>query len=429
MNNLYHLFIMTFTISSLPLLSQPITAQISNTVLEESFRNPPESSKPRTWWHWTNSNITLEGITKDLEWMKRTGIGGMQLADVSSGQGQVVKEKILFGSPEWLGAVKHAASEAKRLNLEMAIFSSAGWSLTGGPWVKPEQAMKKLVWSEVNVKGPARYKGVLPQPPSNEGPFRNLSRSAQGSGKEPTFYKDSKVIAFRTPPDEYANESFNPAITASSVIINPGNLIDDDLNSAASVKISKETGTAWILFTFDKSFKSQAITVASRNGIPFGSLQASNDGQTFITVVLLPGPQLYRAGKVETVSFNEISAKYYRLDLTGGPWRPAEVMSETTPRRDSVYSFSEIRLHSSGKINRWEDKAGFYHLFEYESVPSPEVAGGSVISSSDMVDLTQHLKPGGSLDWNVPEGNWTIMRFGYSLTGSRNRPAVPSGLG
>ena len=147
--------------------------------LEEGFKNPPESAKPRTWWHWTNSNITKEGITKDLEWMNRAGIGGIQLADVASGQGQTVEKKILFGSPEWLDAVRHAASEADRLNLEMTIFSSAGWSLTGGPWVKPEQAMKKLVWSEMNVKGPQKFKGILPSIPSNEGPIGNMSRSAR----------------------------------------------------------------------------------------------------------------------------------------------------------------------------------------------------------------------------------------------------------
>ena len=50
-----------------------------NLPLEEGFKNPPESALPRTWWHWTNSNVTKEGITKDLEWMKRVGIGGMHL--------------------------------------------------------------------------------------------------------------------------------------------------------------------------------------------------------------------------------------------------------------------------------------------------------------------------------------------------------------
>ena len=97
-----------------------VWAQAPGDPLEQGFRNPPDSAKPRTWWHWTGGNITKEGITKDLEWMKRAGIGGMQLADVSSGSGQTVEKKLVFGSPEWLDAVRHAASEADRLGLEMA---------------------------------------------------------------------------------------------------------------------------------------------------------------------------------------------------------------------------------------------------------------------------------------------------------------------
>ena len=429
MNNLSRRLVQSVIIvclSALPHLSFP---QAGNRSPEEGFLNPPESAKPRTWWHWTNGNITKEGITKDLEWMKRAGIGGMQLADVSSGQGQTVKEKLLFGSPEWLDAVRHAASEAQRLNLEMTIFSSAGWSLTGGPWVKPEQAMKKLVWSELTIIGPVRFDSILPQPPSNEGPFKNLGRSAQGGGKEPNFYKDCIVLAFPTPPDESADELFNPDITASSAINNPGFLLDDDLNTSTTVKTSKETKTTWIRFSFVKPYTARAITIAGRNGIPFGDLQVSNDGQNFRTIVVLPGPQLYRAGKVETVAFPETTAKFFRFEITGAPWRPAEVMSESVPRADSVYSFSEIRLHTAGRINRWEDKAGFYHLFDYTPTSSPEVSSGSVISSSGIIDLTSKMGPDGKLLWDVPKGNWTIIRFGYSLTGSKNRPAVPSGLG
>src|ERR1700754_1020101 len=174
--------------------------------LRAGFKNPPMSAWPRTWWHWTKSNVTKDGITKDLEWMKRAGIAGFQLADVNSGSGQIVNEPLLFQSPQWLDAVKHTASEADRLGLEMTIFTSAGWSLTGGPWVKPEQAMKKLVWSETTVKGPQSFANKLLQPPTNNGPIRNL---VPGSGRpgstppppDPSYYGDSAVIAFRTPPD------------------------------------------------------------------------------------------------------------------------------------------------------------------------------------------------------------------------------------
>jgi len=35
----------------------------------------------------------------------------------------------------------------------------------------------------------------------------------------------------------------------------------------------------------------------------------------------------------------------------------------------------------------------------------------------------------GTLRWDVPEGHWTVLRMGYSLTGARNRPSVPAGSG
>src|SRR5580698_7343630 len=139
-------------------------AQSGPDPLAQGFRNPPDSAKPRTWWHWTNGNVTEPGITKDLEWMKRSGIGGFQLVDVAAGGGQVVEPKINFGTEEWYHAVKHSAEEAKRLGLEMSIFSCAGWSEAGGPWVSQEMAMKKLVWSETTVEGPRRFDGQLPPP-------------------------------------------------------------------------------------------------------------------------------------------------------------------------------------------------------------------------------------------------------------------------
>ena len=38
--------------------------------LENGFRNPPDSVRPRTWWHWREGRISKEGITAELEAMK-----------------------------------------------------------------------------------------------------------------------------------------------------------------------------------------------------------------------------------------------------------------------------------------------------------------------------------------------------------------------
>src|SRR5215213_3797975 len=154
MRQTWRAFIAAFVASVLSAFSVAAPAQSVGDRLESGFADPPDAARPRTWWHWTGSNVTLEGITKDLEWMKRVGIAGLQLADVNAGGGQTVEKKVVFGTPEWLAAVRHAAAEADRLGLEMTVFSSAGWSETGGTWVRPEQAMKKLVWSETSVEGP-----------------------------------------------------------------------------------------------------------------------------------------------------------------------------------------------------------------------------------------------------------------------------------
>src|SRR3954453_10475435 len=113
-------------LSILTLLPRPTRAQSTQSALssdaasmEQGFKTPPDSAKPRVWWHWTASNVSKEGITKDLEWMKRVGIGGMHAADGAGGGGQTVEQKIPFFTPEWFDAIHHAAAEADRLGLEM----------------------------------------------------------------------------------------------------------------------------------------------------------------------------------------------------------------------------------------------------------------------------------------------------------------------
>src|SRR6516165_6355481 len=116
--------------------------------LEEGFQHPPQSAMPRVWWHWMNGNITKEGIKLDLEWMHRVGIAGYQNFDAALQTPQVVDKRLAYMTPEWKDAFKYATTLADQFGLEEAIAGSPGWSETGGPWVKPSQGMKKIVWSE-----------------------------------------------------------------------------------------------------------------------------------------------------------------------------------------------------------------------------------------------------------------------------------------
>jgi hypothetical protein len=182
-------------------------------------------------------------------------------------------------------------------------------------------------------------------------------------------------------------------------------------------------------YEFAQPFTARAISIAGRGGIPVGRILASDNGVDFRTLVTLPGAQLYRGGLARTFAFAETTAKFYRIELTAAPLTPAIVMSQAPSAPAKEYALLEAVLHSGARVHRWEEKAGFSFLFEYESVPTPATPASSIIQQSDIVDLTGKMNKDGSLNWNVPAGNWTIMRMGYSLTGSKNRPAVPSGLG
>jgi hypothetical protein len=430
MNRIYKVLITAVIIVGLSVMSGLALAQSTSDALEQGFRDPPDSAKPRTWWHWTGGNITKEGITRDLEWMKRVGIAGVQLADVSFGWGQTVEKKIEFGSPEWLDAVRHAASESQRLGLEMAIFSSPGWSLTGGPWVEPEQAMKKLVWSETIVEGPRKFSGKLPQPPSNNGPIRNMGRGGRGGAQpDPTYYDDSAVVAYRNPAEETNMADLNPEVTTNAGDIDAAALLDDDLNSSVTIKAPQGGGPAWVQFEFAQPLHARAITISGRGGIPVGRLLASDDGSSFWTLVTLPGAQLYRQGQVRTFAFPETTARFYRIELTGAPLGPAATMSQAPSKPAREYVLRGLIIHSGARVHRWEEKAGFSFMFEYDSVPTPDVPAETAIQCRDVINLTSKMTPDGSLEWDVPVGRWTILRMGYSLTGAKNRPSTPAGTG
>src|SRR5216683_2436469 len=72
---------MTLVVVSLP--AGNTLAQSSASELENGFLFPPNSAKPRVWWHWMNGNIKKEGIALDLAWMHRIGIGGVQTFDAA----------------------------------------------------------------------------------------------------------------------------------------------------------------------------------------------------------------------------------------------------------------------------------------------------------------------------------------------------------
>ncbi len=427
-------------------------AQVSSAEMQQNFADPPSGARPRVWWHWMNGNITTEGVKLDLEWMNRVGIGGFQNFDAALGTPQVVEKRLVYMTPEWKAAFLFTTREADQLGLEMAIAGSPGWSESGGPWVKPSQAMKKVVWSETSVVGGQPFHGVLPPPPSQTGPFGDLAQAdlmgAMGGASAPAkaadFSGESVVLAYRDPADEISMSELQPRITTSSGEGVDGTILwDGDLNKSISFAAAPPGQKSWIQFEFQKPISVQAVTLAMGGpGDPLAQfkgetgkgpvLEQSADGVTFADVVRLP-----TAGAVQhTMSFAPVTAKFYRLSFVEEPPQSQMqgdidlsefgMMPSGGPR---VHRIAELDLHTGARVNRFEEKAAFAALLDNYGFASPEVPAGSAIPAGDVVDLTAHMATDGTLDWTPPPGRWTVLRMGYSLTGITNHPASPEATG
>ena len=419
--------------SGLPIL------QGADDPLEAGFAKPPNEARPRVWWHWMNGNITKEGIKLDLEWMHRVGIGGFQNFDASLFADQVVEKRLVYMTPEWKDAFLYATTLADQLGLEMAIAGSPGWSESGGPWVTPAQAMKKLVWSETRVEGGRRFTGSLPKPPTTTGPFQNaplmslLARLAGQTQKAPPeLYKDSGVVAYRVPASDVPMSDLRPVVTWSSGTIDPSLLADSDFVKFAALPMAPVGEKAWIQFDFGKAVAIRAASLAIAGfKWPFGppppgpDLEASDDGQSFRKVVNIPR----NTAAQNTVSFPPVLARFFRVAFVTPPPPPPREIDIPLPPPPTEHQIAELVLHTGARVTRFEEKAAFVPLAGLSDLGTPAVAPADAVRKSEVLDLTSKMGSDGSLDWTPPPGQWVVLRMGYSLLGVTNHPASPEGTG
>lgn len=415
--------------------------------LQEQFSSPPDTSKPRAWWHWINGNITANGVEKDLLWMKQVGLGGATSFDVQVPSPQLVDKPVRYMSPEWQDIFRKAASKAASLNLELAIATSAGWSETGGPWVKPADSNKKIVWSEAVINGGQLLKTTLPKPPSVNGPYQDFPVQlglAAVSGVAPPkideYFQDIAVYALK--------------VKAASSLPTPTMVVDGQSTQAAALENGRlanvvplgDASQKPVQIDLDygeiQSVRSATIYIAdviNEDGPVWkAEIQASNDGETWRHVSETKLSEL-----PVTMSFAEQQARYFRVLVTAKlPHSSAFRASNTLlPGVDidnqlkylgiseSVPKLEIISLSGDAKVNHFEQKAGFatahnYFALDHEIDPiAPATPLGEVI------DLTSKMSSDGSLSWEAPSGQWKIIRMGYSLTGKMNHPATSESTG
>lgn len=416
--------------------------------LVSGFVDPPNSARPRVWWHWMNGNVSREGIRLDLEWMHRVGIGGAQnfQADLGPiGPGKVVDQPLGFMTPAWKDHFRYAATLADRLGLELAIAGSPGWSESGGPWVPIEQSMKKYVWTETVVSGGAPVSIRLPRPSDTVGPFQDLPLGGVTLGPMPnsiarqSFYADSAVVAFRAQDGDDVALQVRATVTASAGRIDPAGLVDGVLSRAQPLPIGANGQPAWIAFDYAEPVTIRAVTLMVNDTTtmpsvgqepPIVGLEASDDGKTYRPVlartVLRPSHFTVQPMPV-TVSVPATHARHFRVTFVEQPAGPVGMDLGALPPKSPNWAIGELVLHQDARVHRMEEKAGFLAQPDLYPWSTPDAGGG--IAKRDVIDLTGRMKADGSLDWTPPAGRWIVLRLGYSALGVVNHPAPLEGTG
>jgi alpha-L-rhamnosidase len=411
--------------------------------LLEGFLAPPQSSRPRVWWHWMNGNVTEAGIRADIDWMARIGIGGLQNFDAALSTPQIVPERVAYMTPRWQSLFRVAVQEANRRDLEFAIAASPGWSETGGPWVPPKDGMKKLVWSSVDVRGGRKIRVALPTPPTTNGPFQEM-RSTEAfpgdSAKQlPDFYQDIRVLAV---PVLAQKALPMPRISTRGTALDAALLMDEryDRTQAVAAGTEESPGSIELDYGAEVTVRSASIAIPDINGafreapVAPRLLERLADG-SYREVARLPvdkGPQT-------TVTFPAVTAQHFRIEFIPKAERSAAQMlpGALGARRPPVLSgpnfsllpLAELRLWSEPRAHRFEVKAGFGTELRYQDIKGGSVSESSVASPEKVRDLTALVNEAGELNWSAPPGQWRIVRLGYSLTGKLNHPATAEATG
>jgi len=391
------------------------------------FRNPPPVARPQVWWHWMNGNVNLEGAKLDLEWMQRIGIGGVHtFTGGGLGEPHVVEPPVDFLGEQWRATFQATTRLARAAGMEVTIAGSPGWSETGGVWVRPQDAMKKYVWSETRVTGGRFLDLILAQPPAVVGPFLGVKRSFNPAASElhEGLYRDSLVVAFPTPAAELSDAV--PVFSTQSGPIDISSLRAGDLAATVSLPIADGESSAYLDAAFDRPVTIAAL-VLGLGKVADLEIQAGSEPASLKTLLKARADPSESPAPEQTYAFSPIHAKIFRIILTRPtakplfPDLPARLSKPPVPLR--AFILTRLELCGGARISRFESKSGFQATIDTEGPPTAPADQDAAIPTASVINLSDKLDAGGRLRWSAPPGHWTIVRLGWSLTGQTNGPA------
>ena len=366
-----------------------------------------DTTKPWTFWYWMYGAVSEEGIKADLKAMKDVGLGGCYLMPIRGSQDQPdFKGQANTLSDNFWHLVDVALAEADALGLEMGIHVCDGFALAGGPWIKPEESMQKIVFCDTIVRGGTHH-FAMPKPQHYGDYYEDIATYAISVGdfnEEVFAYRGADLKTF------YSIKEKDATTYSSELTINDKGVYCADK-------------PCWIQYEFKKPTLVYNVVIEP-SGTNFQcqrlNVKASDDGVTFRQIKQLTPPRQgwQNTGFNTTFSFPPTYAKYFRFEWTPEGTEPGAEDLDAAKWKP-VLRLKDLRLGTLPTIDNWEGKAGYVWRIAPDT-PAEDLREKDYIYASDLVNIPMD---GDIVDVELIGGTWRILRIGHTSTGQTNATA------
>lgn len=366
--------------------------------IEKSFAAPPYSVKTGVYYYWMNDHISKEGVIKDLHAMKEAGINRVFIATNIRNRTSWSRDltgqsfgKVKVFTEEWYEILHTALKTATELDIEIGLFNCPGWSQSGGPWVKPEQAMRYLASSELYVKGGKKISRQLAKPD--------------------TFFQDVKVLAFPVTAGygQDLQDALDVKLLASQLQLissakqDSAKYVLSGSEPTLDVILPKQTVLRKLSFYSAGYLDASAELFVKTNG-DFNSVKKFEVFQSKIAENLAKG---FKPDARFDLALDEIQGKEFRIVFHPRGNKQSKISKISLDQTPVLKNYIEKSL---AKVASWR---GGQESTKDIKFPEPK----------EVLDISKYMSADGVLNWNVPAGNWLIMRMGMRFIDVQNGPA------
>lgn len=403
-----HYLVATILITGLSCTQNPEKRSVQlSAALENGFITPPDSIQTSIYWYWISDNISKEGAVKDLHAMKEAGINRAFIGNIGIEGLPYGEVKML--SNEWWEILHLALKTATELGIEIGIFNSPGWSQSGGPWIKPEESMRYLASSETILQGPQKIELQLRQPTES--------------------FQDVKVIAF-------------PSLKNRNRVLTHQNAVIQSTPSVPGISnVTDGDNTTGIRFPDGNEFQ---LTFKAKHPFTARSLTVRTTETPLLAKGILQVKQ--QDGEWKNVSEFDINRSNPSLNVGFEPFAPVVISFPPTTATEFRFTLTntrpqaglaEVELSSIPRVERYSEKTlakmhptplPYWDAYLWPTQPETDDEE-LIVRGSEIIDITRYLSVEGVLTWDVPEGEWTVLRMGMAPTQVTNSPASPEATG